>query len=106
MKKTQWLALGLGVLLVTSGVLRADNAEDRNKVEDRRVEVPPALAEERALLAVEKLGGKVSKVSRDEVTPGKPVVRVCLSGAHLTDTDLKKLAALEKLQALGLYGTR
>src|ERR1700719_3706969 len=96
--KTGRLFLGL-VPLLTVGVLRADNAEDRNKVEDKRVEI---LAQERAVRAVERLEGYVV---RDEKAPGKPVVTVCLSGALLTDMDLKDLASLEKLQALGLYGT-
>jgi hypothetical protein len=44
------------VLLLVAGVLRADDAGDRNKVENRRVEIP---AEEQAVRIIAKLGGKV-----------------------------------------------
>lgn len=45
--------------------------------------------EEKAVRAVETLGGKVV---RDEKQPGKPVVEVILWNRPVTDDDLKALA--------------
>jgi hypothetical protein len=67
--------------------------------------VPPLLArekEEKALELIQKLGGEVS---RDENTPGMPVVGVHLTFAPIKDQDLADLAALKRLQALDLVGT-
>jgi len=87
---TRQLVTRLGlVLLLVPGVLRADDAEDR------------------AVRAVEKLGGSVF---RDDKAPGKPVVAVSLM--HMRgepkmagDADLKDLAALTHLKKLILWGT-
>ncbi len=72
----------MGLLLVmTAGVLRADEAEDK------------------AVKAIEKLGGMIT---RDEQTDGKPVIGVVFREKNVTDADLKELAALKQLQRLYL----
>src|SRR5262245_53635013 len=77
-------ALTLVVVLFTAASARADDAE------------------ERAVSAIEKLGGKVV---RDETAKGKPVVRVHLGYSKTTDTDLKGLKALKSLHTLDLLHT-
>ncbi len=56
-------------------------------------------AEAKAVAAVERLGGTVT---RDEERPGKPVVEVHLGFSQAADADLKELAALKRLQVLAL----
>jgi len=70
------------VLLLAAAPLLADEAEDQ------------------AVKAVEKLGGKVK---RDDKDPAKPVVGVGLSGAKVTDAGLKELSALKELKELDLH---
>ena len=59
-------------------------------------------AEAKAVAAVERLGGTVT---RDEERPGKPVVEVHLGFSQAADADLKELAALKRLQVLALSFT-
>ena len=59
-------------------------------------------AEAKAVAAVERLGGTVT---RDEERPGKPVVEVHLGFSKATDADLKELATLKRLQVLALSYT-
>ena len=106
---THRLSFLAGCLLLTAAPLFADEAEDK------------------AVEAVKKLGGSVT---RDDKAEGKPVVVVDLSGtqvtdagmqelaplkglkklvlgsAKVTDAGLKKLAALKGLQTLDLTGTK
>lgn len=56
-------------------------------------------AENRAVAAVEKLGGKVE---RDQERPGAPVVSVNLSSRKVTDKDLERLKDPPALEALDL----
>jgi hypothetical protein len=60
-------------------------------------------AEDKAVQAIEKLGGNVL---RNEDDPGRPVVVVDLSGTDVTDNDLKALTPLASLVSLDLHGTR
>src|ERR1019366_3707157 len=60
-------------------------------------------AEDKALAAIEKLGGKVA---RDAKTTGNPVVRVSLLYSKVTDEQLVILGALKNLQDLDLFGTK
>src|SRR5438876_967448 len=71
-------------LLLAAGPLYADDAEDA------------------AVKAVEKLGGKVTRDYKDSA---HPVVRVSFSGTQLTDAGLKELAVLKELETLGLRDT-
>ena len=73
----------LAVLVILSGVARADEAD--------------------AVKVIEKLGGKVT---RDEKQPGKPVVEVNLMLTKVTDADLKQLKELKQLASLNLFGCR
>jgi hypothetical protein len=57
-------------------------------------------AEEKAVAAITKLGGKVE---RDDNKEGKPVIVVGLSYSTLTDADLKGLAACPQLRQLVLF---
>ena len=54
-------------------------------------------AEERAVRAIEKLGGKVT---RDERQRGRLVVAVELSGQDVTDATLQELAPLKQLRSV------
>jgi internalin A len=60
-------------------------------------------AEDRAVMAVVQLGGKVK---RDEKKLGKPVVEVNLSRTDVTDFELKRLAPLQGLLTLSLWKTK
>jgi Leucine-rich repeat (LRR) protein len=60
-------------------------------------------AEDKAVNAIEKLNGKIT---RDQKAKGKPVIGVYLSGPDVTDAGLKHLAGLKRLQNLKLYGTK
>ncbi len=59
--------------------------------------------EEKAVKAIEALGGRVT---RDEKLPGRPVVGVHLDGTTVTDADLKNLKELKGLGSLGLADTQ
>src|SRR5262249_39814863 len=59
-------------------------------------------AEDRAVKAIEELGGKVT---RDEKADGEPVISVDLRGTKVTDAGLKVLKDLRNLQTLELAGT-
>lgn len=81
------LALAMG--LCGAGRVAADEAEDR------------------AVAAVEKLGGHVT---RDEAKPGRPVVAVSFTGgfglSEATDLHLKELAPFKELATLDLSNTK
>ena len=59
--------------------------------------------EEKAVNAIHQLGGEVL---RDEKLPGRPVFGVNLSGAKVTDSDLKDLRGFKGLRTLLLEGTQ
>ena len=62
------------------------------------------LQDERAVNAILKLGGRVT---RDEKLPGRPVVEVVFDGnMQITDAGLKDLKELKDLQFLCLAGTK
>ena len=60
-------------------------------------------AEEKAVKAIEKLGGRIA---RDMKAKDKPIVSVHLSFTQVTDAGLKDLAGLKQLQTLDLFGTQ
>ncbi|MCX5669841.1 MAG: hypothetical protein NTU94_00770, partial [Planctomycetota bacterium] len=62
-----------------------------------------AVREEKAVNAILKLGGEVT---RDEKLPGRPIVEVYLISTPVTDSDLKDLKELKGLQELVLTSTR
>jgi hypothetical protein len=64
---------------------------------------PARAAEERAVQAIERLGGKVL---RDEKAPGKPVIAVFLNTPAMTDAGLEVLGELKQLRELDLTGSR
>ena len=72
------------LMLLAAVAVRADEAEDK------------------AVQAIEKLGGKVT---RDEKAVGRPVVEVDLFNRQVADADLKELAQLKQLQSLNLHCT-
>ncbi len=78
MMTRQALAAVLLVLLSATG-LRADDAEDR------------------AIRAINKLGGRFT---RDDKTAAKAVVAVTLYGFEVTDATLKELKGLTSLETL------
>ena len=60
----------------------------------------------KAIAKIEKLGGKVT---RDENSPGSPIIDVDLSGSDITDgglADLKRLAQLQSLNLRAYQGYR
>src|SRR5687767_1721662 len=59
-------------------------------------------AEERAVAAIEKMGGRVT---RDKTAPGLPVIHVDLSSGSVTEAGLKEVAGLKQLKRLNLRGT-
>ena len=63
----------------------------------------PSGQEEKAVKAIESLGGKVT---RDEKLSGRPVVEVNLGGTKITDAGLKELKELKGLRALNLTSTQ
>jgi internalin A len=83
MRDTGWIIV-VAVALGGMGQAAADDAEDK------------------AVAAVEKLGGMVV---RDAAKPGKPVTEVSLPGARVTDADLKQLAPFKGLTRLNLHNT-
>ena len=62
-----------------------------------------AVREERAVNAILKSGGQVT---RDEKLPGRPVVGVTLKGPKVTDSDLEDLKELKGLRWLDLSRTQ
>jgi internalin A len=78
-------ALLLALAPITTISVRADEAEDR------------------AVKAIQKLGGRIT---RDMKAKGKPIVGVNLDRTEVTDAGLKHLAGLKRLQNLKLYGTK
>ncbi len=60
------------------------------------------LTQEQAIAGIEKLGGKVTI---DEKSPGKPVIRVDFSRTEVTDDGLELLKGLTSLQVLALNDT-
>ena len=62
----------------------------------------PVESQEQAIAAIKKLGGKVTI---DEKSPNKPVIKVDLSHSKVTDKGLIELSELFKLQSLNLSGT-
>ena len=59
--------------------------------------------EEKAVKAIEALGGRVT---RDEKLPGRPVVEVDLGKTEVTDAGLKDLKELKGLRTLNLSRTK
>ena len=59
------------------------------------------LEQQRAILEIEKLGGKVAV---DDKCPGKPVIGVSLNECNLTDALLVELTKLPRLRELDLNG--
>ena len=62
----------------------------------------PSAREEKAVQAIEVLGGLVT---RDETLPGRPVVEVDLSRTPITDASLEQLKELKDLRELRLSET-
>ena len=88
MKTALWSLAG-GVLLLCLApwmtvCIRADEVEDK------------------AVKAIEKLGGRIY---RDMKAKDKPIVGVTLPGPKVTDAGLKHLARLKQLRKLYVYGT-
>jgi len=62
-----------------------------------------AVREEKAVNAIIKLGGEVT---RDEELPGRPIAAVGLNNTKVTDSDLKGLKELKGLQWLDISNTQ
>jgi hypothetical protein len=77
------MRLAVALLAVAASAGRAETPSDRD----------------RALAAVERLGGAVEV---DETRPGRPVVALDLSRSAVTDADLALVAAFSDLEALDL----
>jgi len=75
----------LATVLFFAGASRADDAEDK------------------AVQCLEKLG---AKIVRDEKADGKPIFKVEIRGAKITDEALKELVTLKQLQKLDLAATK
>ena len=88
---TRYFALLLPVVACLSGCSRNQVAWEQSA------------QEEKAVKAIEALGGKVT---RDEKLPGRPVVQVNLGGTKITDAGLKELKELKGLRALNLTSTQ
>jgi hypothetical protein len=63
---------------------------------------PAATPEEQAVAMIAARGGKFT---RDELTAGKPIVKVDLSRSAVSDADLARLRELKQLTELNLSGT-
>ena len=63
----------------------------------------PTVSEEKAIAAIEKLGGRIE---RDDKKPGNPVRSVSFWGTQLTDAGLKELQPFKELTSLNLYETK
>jgi internalin A len=89
-KTTRMIFASVGLLSVAFALLlteRASADEDDAKAEK----------------AIKALGGRVE---RNSDAPGKPIVRVYLTGKQVTDVGLKELAGLKNLQTLDLRHTK
>jgi Leucine rich repeat len=86
--QTRMRSLMVVFAMLVSGISRLSLAND--------------VEQERAVAAIEKLGGKVE---RDLTSPGHLVVRVDLRMTGVTDTDLASLGTLKSLQSLSLSCT-
>jgi hypothetical protein len=84
------LAMLVGLLAVASNAVGEDKVVKRSD------------AEEKAIAAIEKFGGRVTF---DANKPGKPVISVDLSNTKVTDAGLVHLQGLTKLQELYLSKT-
>ena len=60
--------------------------------------------EAKAIAEIEKLGGR--RVTRDEKSPGRPVIGVSLEAGNVTDAGLVYLEGLTHLQVLNLSRTQ
>jgi internalin A len=87
---TRYFALLLPVVVCLSGCSRNQVAWEQSA------------REEKAVKAIEALGGRVT---RDETLPGRPVVEVDLIETNAQDSDLKILKELKGLQHLYLSDT-
>ena len=77
--------------------------EAKPKVASKKpIEIDPA-AQERAIAAIEKVGGKVQ---RDETLPNKPVGIVTLSKPNITDAQMAHLKGMTELKKLYLGGSK
>lgn len=72
---------------------------DKSEIQIVALEKAKNEAEDRAVAAIEKLGGKVE---RDKNKPGSPVVSVNLSSLKVTNKDLEHLKELHALESLDL----
>jgi len=88
---TRYFALLLPVVACLSGCSRNQVAWEQSA------------QEEKAVKAIEALGGKVT---RDEKLPGRPVVEVDLGKTEVTDAGLKDLKEFKGLQTLNLHFTK
>src|SRR5262249_11471266 len=88
MKTTHWSMTAAALLLALAPwmavCIRADEAEDK------------------AVKAIKKLGGELT---RDETAKDKPIVSVTLVGTNVTNTGLKELGGLKQRQTLTLSYT-
>ena len=84
MKRNQ-IALGVLTAIQPTGLVVADEAE------------------EKAIAAIMKWGGRIQ---RDEDVAGRPVSEVFLSSTNVTDAGLKVLATFKELWTLHLSSTR
>jgi hypothetical protein len=103
MRPSQWLWWGAILALFTPATValvyflraRGDRPPEALEAQERE-------AEERGVVVVQRLGGKMV---RARAAPGQPVVAVHLGGTRVTDADLRELAGLRHLQALYLEDT-
>jgi Leucine-rich repeat (LRR) protein len=89
MKTTHWSLTGAALILALATCMTASVLADE--------------AEDKAVKAIEKLGGQYG---RDEKAKGKPIVRVFLLGPKVKDAGLKLLAGLKQLKLLNLQNTQ
>jgi CxxC motif-containing protein (DUF1111 family)/Leucine-rich repeat (LRR) protein len=75
----------------------------RPGAQPERASEPGGVDQDGILAEIRRLGGTAEV---DENRPGKPVVRLNLSGTRVTDTELAPLGALPQLQALDLSQTQ
>jgi len=100
------LVFGGGNLALESPEARELYETVKNGTPGRASGPAPGKADEavdKAVQAIEKLGGEVT---RDESAPGKPVTLVNLTDKQVTDADLKVLAPLKSLKTLILDNTK
>ena len=89
--KVHHVAFFVGMFVVASNAVAANKDVKRSE------------AEQKAIAAIKKLGGKVTFAERK---PGKPVTGVDLSFTKIIDADLVHLKGLTKLQTLSLINTK